>query len=157
MKLLPYTIAVAIVLVALFLGVSNTSAQSQSIPAQTGGRIEGTVYGYTMYDQLITLSWAQVTASNPQFQFKTSSGGGGHYGMYVPGGVYNLSVYVQGYTPQSMSVTVSDGSLSNVNFVLERSNVPIPEFPAQLLSALMIVAIASALLAKRATKRKIST
>jgi hypothetical protein len=108
-----------------------------------------------MYNELRTIAWAQVTAANQQIQLTTSSGGGGQYGMYVPGGVYNVSVYVQGYQPQSSSVTVSDGSLSNINFVLERSNVPVPEFPTQMLSALMIIAIAATLVAKRAVKRKI--
>ena len=156
MKLLPYVVTLVIVLAILFFGVINASAQNS--PAQAGGRISGTVYGYTMYNELRTISWAQVTASNQQFPntFRTSSGGDGHYGMYVPGGVYNVSVYVQGFQPQSFSVAVSDGSDSNVNFVLERSNVPIPEFPTQILSALMIIAIAAALVAKRATKRKIT-
>jgi hypothetical protein len=154
MRLLPYTVTVAFILAVLFVGVSNVNAQAQSAPTQTGGRIEGTVYGYTMYNQLITIAWAQVIASNQQYQFTTQSAGGGEYGMYVPGGVYNLSVSVQGYVQQSFSVSVSDGSLSNVNFVLERSNVPVPEFSTQILSALMIVAIAAALFAKRAAKRK---
>jgi len=155
MRLLPYTIAIAIFLAILFAGAGSVSAQSHSNPTQTGGRIEGTVYGYTMYNELRTIAWAQVTAANQQIQLTTSSGGGGQYGMYVPGGVYNVSVYVQGYQPQSSSVTVSDGSLSNINFVLERSNVPVPEFPTQMLSALMIIAIAATLVAKRAVKRKI--
>lgn len=156
MRLLPYAVTLGIVLAILFVSVSNASAQSQSGPTQAGGRISGTVYGYTLYNELRTISWAQVTASNQQFPhtFITSSGGDGHYGMYVPGGVYNVSVYVQGFQPQSFSVAVSDGSDSNVNFVLERANVPIPEFPTQLLSALMAIAIAAALVAKRATKRK---
>lgn len=154
MRLLPYTVTLAIVVAVLFVGMNYASAQSQSSPAQAGGRIQGTVYGYTMYNELRTIAWAQVTAYNQQFQFTTSSGGGGEYGMYVPGGVYNVSVYVQGFVPQSFPVTVSDGSLSNVNFVLERSNVPVPEFPTQILSALLVIAIAAALMAKRATKRR---
>jgi hypothetical protein len=148
-------IAIAIVVALLFVGASNVSAQSHNNPTQAGGRIEGTVYGYTMYNDLRTISWAQVTAANQQIQLTTSSGGDGKYGMYVPGGVYNVSVYVQGYQPQSSSVAVSDGSLSNINFVLEESHVPVPEFPAQMLSALMIFAIAATLVAKRAVKRKI--
>jgi hypothetical protein len=66
-----------------------------------------------------------------------------------------VSVYVQGYTTQSSSVAVSDGSQSSINFFLEESHVPVPEFPAQMLSALMIIAIAATLVAKRAVKRKI--
>jgi hypothetical protein len=148
-------IAIAIVVALLFVGASNVSAQSHNNPTQAGGRIEGTVYGYTMYNDLRTISWAQVTAANQQIQLTTSSGGDGQYGMYVPGGVYNVSVYVQGYKTQSSSVAVSDGSLSNINFFLEESHVPVPEFPTQMLSALMIIAIAATLVAKRAVKRKI--
>ena len=112
----------AVVLAILLVGLSNASAQPSSCPAQTGGRIQGMVYGYTANNELRTLANATVTASNQQFHFTTSTGGGGQYGTYVPGGVYNVSVYVQGYMPQSFSVAVSDGTISNVNFVLERSN-----------------------------------
>jgi thiamine pyrophosphokinase len=102
----------------------STSVYVVTSTAQTAGRIQGTVYGYTMYNELQTIAWAQVTASNQQFQFTTSSGGGGQYGIDVPAGVYTVSVYMQGYQPQSASVTVLAGSVSNVNFVLERANTP---------------------------------
>jgi hypothetical protein len=106
----------------LFVGLGNASAQTRSSPVQTGARIEGTVYGYTANNQLVTLAAATVTASNQQHQFTTQSVQGGQYGIYVPGGVYTVSAYLQGYMPQSFSLTVSDRSLTNLNFVLERSN-----------------------------------
>jgi hypothetical protein len=157
MKVAAFKVATAIVLVMLMLGVGTVSAQSHLPPVQTGGRIQGTVYGYTMYGDLTTIDGADVTASNQQLSLVTHSAGNGEYGMYVPGGTYNVTVYAQGYKSQNFTVAISDGGVRNINFVLERSNTPIPEFPAQILFAMMVAAIAATLLVRRAIKRKLPT
>ena len=157
MRLLPYALAIGIVTAILFLGPSLVAAQNQNHPTQFGGgMVSGFVYGYTMYDQLIPIEWAQVTASSSAFgTFKTSSYANGGYDFYLPTGTYNLTVDEQGFVAQSKTIAVSDGaSISGFNFFLERSNVPIPEFPTQVFSVIMLIAVAGALVAKKATKRK---
>lgn len=154
MKLLPYAIAFGILIAILFVSVGATSAQNQ--PKQYGGGyVQGFVFGYNMWDELIPIDWAQVTASNSLYAFTYASYGDGGYGFYLPTGTYNLTVSEQGFVSQSKSIAVSDGSSTNgFNFYLERSNLPIPEFPTQFIAALMVVAIAGALLTKRSIRRK---
>jgi hypothetical protein len=154
MKLVPVTVGVAIVLAVLFTGVGIVAAHSQTPHQYGGGYLAGTVYGYTYYGELTTLDWVPITASNGQGKFTTWSAGGGQYGMYVPSGTYNVTVDAQGFQSQSSSVAVSTGAELSINFFLERSNVPIPEFPAQAFALLMIIAVAGSLFARRATKPK---
>jgi hypothetical protein len=147
----------AVVLAVLVIGLGQVSAK----PTQTnqlgpgGGRLSGVVYGYDMWNELITLDWVPITASNSQFNATTYSEYGGGYGMYLPVGTFNVTASAPGYTSYSQSVTVSNGaSLNGINFYLEESHIPVPEFPAQALMAILILAFTAALLAKRATKRK---
>jgi hypothetical protein len=155
MRLLPYVVALAIVLAVLSVGMGAVSAQSQPAQGYGGGEVQGFVYGYTIYDELIPLDWVPVTATSNEYNFTTSTFGNGGYHMFLPVGDYNMSVYEPGFKPYSMSISVADGaSLNGLNFYLERSEVPIPEFPGQTLTFIMIVAFASALLLKRAAKRR---
>ncbi len=154
MRLSPYVVALVIVLALVGLGV--VSAQSQPRQGYGGGDVAGFVYGYTMFDELVPLDWVPVTANSGQYNFTTSTFNNGAYHMFLPTGTYNMSVYEDGFKPYSMSVVVADGaSLTGLNFYLERSEVPIPEFPGYMLTFMMIVAFASALLLKKTAKRKL--
>jgi hypothetical protein len=154
MRPLPYLVALGIVLVVLIASAGHASAQNQ--PKQYGGGyVTGVVYGYDMWDELITIGWADITASSDVYSFKYSSYGDGTYGFYLPTGTFNLTVDEQGFVPQSRTLAVSDGSSTGgFNFFLQRSNVPIPEYPTQLFAVLMIIAISAGLLATRAMRRK---
>jgi len=156
MKTLPYTAGLVLLLAALVAGGTiMASAQNHSQQAlQGGGLIRGSVYGFTMYDELTPIEWAPVTASNDQYEFVAYSGAGGIYEMFVPTGVYNLTVVTPGYTTYSTSVAVSDGSASTLNFYLEQSGVPIPEFQPSAFAMVLFIALASVLLAKRASQRR---
>lgn len=159
MRALPFAMALATLLaILLFVGVGSASGQSHPAQGYGGGYIQGWVYGYTMFDQLIPLGWIPVTASNSQYSFTTSTGGNGAYDMYLPVGTFNLTAGYSdnaGYKSYSQSITVSDGaSINGFNFYLEQSHVPIPEFPPQLFSVAMIIAIAATLIAKRRLKRR---
>ncbi len=119
--------------------------------------IYGWVYGFTWDDQLVPLVWVQVTASNPNVPypntlFTTSTEGNGVFEMYVPVGTYNLTVSPRGYVAHSSMVSVADGSSSSVSFYLEESHIPIPEFPTQMVSAIMVMALAVTVLARRRAK-----
>jgi len=157
MRPLPY-VAVFTVLLGLLLVVGAAVASAQSNPEQTflggGGMIRGNVYGFNMWDELVPIEWATVTAANSRYSFVAYTGGGGTYEMFVPMGVYNVTVAPPGYKAYSISVTVGDGSSSSINFYLEQSGVPVPEFQPAAFSIVLFVALASVLLAKRTTTRR---
>ena len=154
MRSMPYWMALSIVLAVLFLGARMASAQNQ--PAQYGGGyIQGYVFGYNMWDELVPLGWAEISASNDLYSFQYSSYTDGSYGFYLPVGTFNVTVDEPGFAGQSRSLTVSDGSATTgFNFFLERSNVPVPEFPTEFFAVLMVVAIAGTLIAKRSIRRR---
>lgn len=138
------------------VAVSAGFAYAQSQPkTYGGGYVQGHVYGYNMWDELIPIDWAEVSASNELYSFKTWSYSDGGYGMFLPTGSYNVTVEEPGFKSQSMIIAVSDGSATTgLNFFLERANVPIPEFPTQLISVVMVLAVAGALMVKRAIRRR---
>src|SRR5208337_2954554 len=98
-------------------------AQPQPHPSYGGGMITGQVLGYDTsnlnnFNQVQPIEWANVTATNGQNRFVTSTGSGGYYSMYVLTGVYNVTASEPGYKPDSITVAVSDGSASTINFNL---------------------------------------
>jgi hypothetical protein len=116
--------------------------------------ITGSVYGFDMFDQLEPIAWATVSAFNGQNTFVAYTGGGGYYEMYVPQGNYNVTVVEPGYLSYSNAVSVSPGSASTINFYLEQSHIPVPEFPAGVVSAIVMLALSGVLVAVKRTKRK---
>jgi len=155
MKPVWYVIAVTSILALMILGVKHAAAQPQLQPSQGGGLITGNVFGFNMWNQLEPIAWASVTANNGVITLTSYSSGSGYYEMYVPSGVYNVTVIEPGYLTQASAVSVSDGSTSSINFYLEQSHVPVPEFPSGiLLSVTLIVTLSATLLALRRTKRR---
>jgi len=156
MRLIACALGIVFLLGFLMLRAPPVFAQTF---AQGGGAIYGTVYGFTWDDRLVPLAWVQVTASDPVASgpyalFTTSTEGNGAFLMYVPVGTYNLTVSPQGYVAHSSMVSVSDGSSSTATFYLEESHIPIPEFPTQMVSVMMVMAVAATLLARRTNKGK---
>jgi len=151
MKSVLYAAAVSIALAMLIFGGRPAIAQA---PMQGGGYVQGAVYGFDMYDKLIPLEWVNVTAANTQYRFVASTGAGGNYEIFLPGGAFNLSVDAPGYKPYSQSIFVGEGSSSVINMYLYQSGVPVPEFPAQAVLLVVSFAIAASLLTKKATRRK---
>ncbi len=119
-----------------------------------GGAIVGYVLGFDMYDQLQPVAWASVYADDGQYKFVAYTGGSGYYEMFVPTGTYNVTVVEPGYLAYSQVIAVSNGSASTINFYLEESHVPIPEFPSGVVQALAVVTLAGALFAMRRTRRR---
>jgi hypothetical protein len=119
-----------------------------------GGIITGAVYGFDMFDELEPIAWATVYASSPQYKFTSYTSGGGVYQMFVPQGTYNVTVVQPGYVPQGSIVAVSAGSANTINFYLEESHVPVPEFPSGMVSAIAVLAFAAVLVAVKRNKRK---
>jgi len=114
--------------------------------------IRGTVYWYDQYGNLHPLPWAQVIAEGdggePAMVVSTTDG---TYIMWVAPGTYNVTALSEpGYLPESHVVTVSDGGSSAVDFQLEPSGKPIPEYPASVQPVLLAVAaLAAAIMIRR--------
>jgi hypothetical protein len=151
-----YVAIVAFTIAMLVLGTRFVGARPQ--PQQQfgagGGMITGSVYGFDMFDELEPIAWAPVHANSGQYSFTAYTGGGGYYEMYVPQGTYNVTVVQPGYIAYSSVVSVSAGSASTINFYLEESHVPVPEFPSGVASAIAVLALAAVLVAVKRTKRR---
>ena len=150
-----YILAASAFIVLMVLGSKLVLAQPQ--PAQSGGgMIEGTVYGFNMYDQLEPILWATVTAENGVRSFVAYSSSGGFYSMFVsPPGFYNVTVIQPGYVKYSSVVAVSDGSTSSINFYLEQSHVPVPEFQPNFTLMVMILTLGAALVVRKRSLRRL--
>ncbi len=143
---------VALMLLSPKLAVAQPQSPQYAGPG--GGGITGYVYGFDMFDQLQPIAWASVYADDGQYKFVAYSSSGGYYEMFVPTGTYNVTVVEPGYKPYSNTVAVSSGSTSTINFYLEQSHVPVPEFPSGMMQAFAVVTLSAALLAMRHSKRK---
>lgn len=147
MRLLRSAIVVTILIALVFFG---KPVAAQSNPQQSGGGIiSGTVLGFDMWDQLEPIAWASVYANNGQRTFVAYSSSGGYYEMFVPVGWYNVTVVEPGYQTNNNTIFVSDGSKSNINFYLEQSHVPVPEFQPDMTLVVMVLTLAGALVIRR--------
>jgi len=117
--------------------------------------IKGTVYWFDQYGNLRPLAWAQVGAvgefGDPRVATATTDG---TYIMWLPAGTYNVTASLDpGYIPQSYMVTVPDGGVAAVDFQLEQSGVPIPEYPPWLQPVLLVaVTLATLIVVRRRLK-----
>jgi len=160
MKKVSYPVLfVMIAITALLLSTGLVFAHTQNVrnsqPTQYGGSgyVYGQVLGFDQYNYLVPISWAKVIATNGVSVFASATGGDGSYGMYLPAGYYNVTAVEPGFVPHTLFVAVSDGSSSSINFYLEQSHIPVPEFQPQMILIVMVVALTATLLAKRARKR----
>lgn len=156
MKPLRLLLAVSVFIALMVLGSKMVLAQPQ--PSQYygsgGGAIQGTVLGFNMWDQLEPIPWATVIADNGVHSFRAYSGGGGFYFMFVPTGMYNVTVTQPGYFSYSNTVAVSDGSTSTINITLELSHVPVPEFQPNFTLMVMVLTLGAALVIRRRSLRR---
>jgi hypothetical protein len=151
MKPVRLLLGISLFIALMVLGSKMVAAQPQ--PSQYygagGGAIQGTVLGFNMWDQLEPIAWATVTANNGLRNFTAYSGGGGFYFMFVPTGMYNVTVSQAGYFAYSNAVAVSDGSTNTINVTLELSHVPVPEFQPNLTLIVMVLTLGAALVIRR--------
>lgn len=118
-----------------FLGVPS-HASSVSV-------IRGTIYWFDQYGNLHPFSWVQVTATSADGNVTvTSSTVDGTYVLYVPSGTYEVTASPnQAFISQSKTVTVSPGGVARgVDFQLEPSGKPVPEYPSVAQPVLLLVA-----------------
>ncbi len=71
--------------------------------------------------------------------------------MYLPRGSVNVTVEYPGFVMQSKIVSISEGGTMSLNWYLEKSGLPIPEFPLYSLLpvAAVIIAFCQLLLRRR--------
>jgi len=170
MKHLRIVLVTAIVLLMVFIGSSVVAAHPQ--PQQYYGKEGGVIDGYVLGVNKQPLDWADIYADNGQHRYLAVSGMGGFYEMRVPQSTYNITIDVPGYEAlvptqvtvtngsttkmnfnlNSISVSVSSGSSSVINFYLEQTQTPVPEFQPGLSLALIASMLAVLLLFK--TRRK---
>jgi hypothetical protein len=129
------------VVLLLLLGLAAFSLAVMPSNAATSV-IRGTVYWYDMYGNLQPLPWAQIAAEDNSGQVETvSTTTDGTYVMWVAPGSYNLTVTSNpAYTPESKTVTVSDGSIATADFELQPSGKPVPEYSSAVQPVMLLIA-----------------
>jgi hypothetical protein len=117
--------------------------------------LTGQIAGFSWSDELRTISWATVSVSGAAGEFAIHSFDG-VYELFVPRGDYDMTITYydgdMGFTSQTISITAPDGGSVTSNFLnMERSNIPIPEFPVSVIVAFTALA-ASLYVFRRARK-----
>jgi len=115
--------------------------------------IRGTIYWYDQYGNLHPFSWVQVTATSADGSVTTTSSTvDGTYVMYVAPGTYDVTASSDpAFISQTKTVTVSPGGVAaGVDFQLESSGKPIPEYPSVAQPVFLLMAtLGAALLVRR--------
>jgi len=104
--------------------------------------VNGTVRGLDMYDNLIPLSWATITAYGPTLTETSSLDG--LYEMWIVNGNYTLGVSSPGYAAQEVEIRVSMAWELPVDFDMNPRGGTLPELPAFALTLAFLVAMAHA-------------
>jgi len=113
-----------------------------SAPAVGQGPIQvcGLVLGKNLHGDLRPISFANVTAISGKAKV-TQSTFDGSYCMFLPPGTYALVASSPGYISKTIQITALGGSLNGIDFILDPSGEPIPEFPGVPLPLMAAVAL----------------
>jgi len=169
MRNLRIILAVSVILFIASMKGGSVSAHPQ--PQQYFGAGGGVIDGYVLGANKQPLEWADIYANNGQHKFEAVSGMGGFYEMRVPASTYNITIEAPGYEAivpaqlnvtngsttkmdfnlNSISVSVSSGSASVINFYLEQTQTPVPEFQPGL-SLVMIACVLTGMLLIRSRR-----
>jgi hypothetical protein len=122
--------------------------------SQGGGSIRGMVYGLDVYDDLVPLHWAKITVEKEGVIYATIYTSEGYFEAFVPGGTLNITIEHDGYLTEVSEIYISPGSSTAINFYLDRSEEPIPEFPTYTIQILMAIVISAALLLTMRLKKR---
>jgi hypothetical protein len=113
------------------------------------GYVSGQIEGFNYFDQLDTASWATVQATPATSNFTlTQWSWDGHFDMYLPAGQYTLLVSQWtsqgsiGYNASLSRIEISPGeSISGLEFILNRSPIPLDERGGTVGSAIALTSI----------------
>jgi hypothetical protein len=102
--------------------------------------VYGNIRGLNMYEDMIPLSWATVTAYGPILTATSSLDG--FYEMWIVNGTYTLGVSSPGYETQGVEMHASMAWETPVDFDLGASSGTIPELSATelMLAAVLVIA-----------------
>jgi len=103
----------------------STTSETLDLYFDQLARVDGTILGLDMYDNLIPLSWATVTAYGPILTGTSSLDG--FYEMWIPSGTYTLGVSAPGYETQGIEIVVSMGWETSVDFDMKPHGSASPE------------------------------
>ena len=76
--------------------------------------------------------------------------------MFVPPGNYLVTAQMPGYIDQAREVSVSEGGSATINFYMEQSGIPIPEFheyATMLMTAVSLLLVVLIMRKRNATSR----
>lgn len=148
----PSIIFAALPFILTIVLVGSCGAFAASAPQYYGGP-GGTISGLVISPTGSSVDWSQIYANMGNQTFEAFSGMSGFYLMRVPAGTYNVSVYDPYHPPywaQSVSVTVTGGSSTTLNFYLQQQTPsPVPEFPDFSVLAVVLGFAMACLLARR--------
>lgn len=116
-------------------------------------RISGFAYARNYMGDFRAGSWQTVTSAGASASIKAWGPYDGYYYTYVQPDTYTVTAEGPGYVGASRTVVASWGGVSSgQDFYLEESGIPIPEFPAAGLLALVSALAASLYLLRRKTE-----
>ncbi|WP_455279007.1 hypothetical protein [[Eubacterium] cellulosolvens] len=115
-------------------------------------RISGFTYTRNYMGDFRAGSWQTVTSQGAAASIKAWGPYDGYYYTYVQPDTYTVTADGPGYVSASRTVVSTWGGVSSgQDFYLEQSGIPIPEFPAAGLLALVSALAASLYLLRRKT------
>lgn len=117
---------IALVLVFSFSVLALSMNETLAVGGAAG--IGGKVYTKNHMGDYRETGWANITAQGQNLVAQAQFNQGGSYYMFVPPGNYLVTAEMPGYIDQSYDVSVSEGGSVTLNFYMEQSGIPIPEF-----------------------------
>jgi hypothetical protein len=129
------------------LSTTPGSAAGITISLDRLAHVNGTISGLDMYEDLIPLSWATVTAYGPTLTATSSLDG--VYEMWIVNGTYTLGVSSPGYEAQGVEIRASMAWEIPVDFDLRPPSGTVPELSATELMLAVVLVIACASLRRR--------
>lgn len=141
----------------LFWGGSAAALASPQYYTGPGGQITGYVIGENGYP----VDWALVNATDGYHSYAAFSGMSGMYMIWVPAGVYTVSVhssgyfsgYFPGYSANSAIANVTNNSIVRVDFRLKQATVQVPELAPGLAPTVLFLTLGAVLVIKRRVSR----
>ena len=147
-KPLPPILLLILVAPLAALAIPRAGAQAW---AGGGGVVYGYIYGYDWRGRLRPISWARIETADGLYSTTSMDG---FYELILPSGTFVIRVIAPGYAEQVVTVAVTSGSSSSLDFYLEQSHTPIPEYPAFAMPVIMALALALAMALTRRTRAR---
>ena len=112
------------------------------------GLVEGIAYTANWMGEYRTTSWMRVEADSDGDIRSVAYTRDGHYEMYLPEGKYRMKVWLPitaepyiGYVGRTLTLSVTPGGTSRIDFYLAESGIPIPEYPHAMKALVLALAI----------------